>query len=71
MLVRVSRYQDSMPQYYVGHKERVGQIEDAAAAFPGLYLTGSIFTGVGIPFCIHHAQQTAEKVLAGLGTEST
>jgi oxygen-dependent protoporphyrinogen oxidase len=66
MLVRISRYLESMPQYYVGHGDRVGQIEQAANAWPGLYFTGSIFTGVGIPFCIHHAEQIAEQVVAKL-----
>jgi oxygen-dependent protoporphyrinogen oxidase len=69
MLVRVSRYLESMPQYYVGHTDRVKQIERAADAWPGLHFTGSIFTGVGIPFCIHHAEQIAGQVVAGLGSE--
>ena len=67
VLVSIARHPESMPQYYVGHLERVRQIEHRAGQFPGLYLTGNAFRGIGIPDCIHAAERTAEKILHGLG----
>lgn len=58
------RLPDSMPQYYVGHLARVAAIEKYTAGYPGLYLTGSAYRGVGIPDCIQDAQKTAAKAAA-------
>ncbi len=69
-LVLISRYRDAMPQYYVGHIDRIARIEKAAADLPGLHFTGNAFGGVGMPFCIHKAEQAAEKVLEELGVRT-
>ena len=58
-----------MPQYYVGHRQRIEQIAAAAARLPGLYFCGNAFDGVGIPFCIRSGEQAAERVLAQLRGE--
>lgn len=63
LLTRIARLPASMPQYYVGHKQRVAAIQQRAEAIPGLFLTGNAFQGVGIPFCIHGGEKTAQKVL--------
>ncbi len=65
-LVLISRYREAMPQYYVGHIERIAQLEKRAAELRGLHFTGNAFGGVGMPFCIHRAERTAEKVLEEL-----
>ena len=62
LLHRIYRWWRANPQYDLGHLERVAQIE--AALPPGLYLTGSAYRGVGIPDCVHQAQQTATIVTA-------
>ncbi len=48
-LARVYRWIDAMPQYVVGHAERVRRIDRLAEALPGIALTGSALRGVGIP----------------------
>lgn len=54
---RIYRWEHSNPQYDVGHLERVAAIR---AALPKeIWLTGSPYGGVGVPDCIHQAQQTA------------
>ncbi|MBI3959225.1 MAG: protoporphyrinogen oxidase, partial [Chloroflexi bacterium] len=58
---RIFRWQNATPQYDIGHLERVAAIEAALPA--GVYITGSPYRGIGIPDCIHQAQQTAENVL--------
>ena len=45
----VARWPASMPQYHVGHLQRVAQIEARVATHPGLALAGNAYHGVGIP----------------------
>ena len=52
-----------MPHYYVGHLERVEEMEARAAAIPGLQLAGNAFRGVGIPDSILSGEQAAERIL--------
>ena len=57
------RYNRAMPQYHVGHLLRIQEIEQAAAAFPGLGLAGSTYYGVGIPDSIDSARKIADALL--------
>jgi len=59
---RIYRWHNGNPQYDVGHLDRVDRIERALP--PGLFVCGSPYRGVGIPDCVHQAQQTAEAVAA-------
>ncbi len=63
-LVRVHRHTAAMPQYLVGHLDRVSAIEQRAARLPGLALAGAAYRGVGIPDCIRSGEEAAERVLA-------
>jgi oxygen-dependent protoporphyrinogen oxidase len=67
ILSRVARYQDAMPQYHVGHTERLARIESLSSAQPGLYLAGSAYRGVVIPDCIRGGENAAEAVVRTLG----
>ncbi|MEK6239513.1 MAG: protoporphyrinogen oxidase [Planctomycetales bacterium] len=62
---RVGRYRNKMPQYLIGHLQRVAEIDARTAKLSGLELTGNAYRGVGIPDCIVAAEQTAERVLSG------
>lgn len=63
----VARWPRSMPQYHLGHCERVARIEALAAELPGLELAGNAFGGVGIPACIASGEAAAERLLAPAG----
>ncbi len=64
---RVTRWYDAMPQYQVGHLQKVASIEKKLAEkHPGLYLAGASYHGVGIPDCIANSNQVAEQVWAQL-----
>jgi len=65
VLTRVSRWPKAMPQYHVGHGERVETIERRAAAIPGLHLAGGAFRGVGIADCVRSGEAAAEQALGG------
>jgi len=62
----VQRWPASMPQFAVGHLERVAEIEHAAASVPGFALAGAFLHGVGIPDCIRSGEEAAESVIAHL-----
>jgi oxygen-dependent protoporphyrinogen oxidase len=62
----VQRWPASMPQFAVGHLERVTEIEREAANVPGLALAGAFLRGVGIPDCIRSGEEAAESVIAHL-----
>lgn len=66
LLTRIVRYPDTMPQYYVGHRERIQDIETRAGRLGGFFLTGNAYHGVGIPLCIHGGEKTASNVHAYL-----
>ncbi len=52
-----------MPQYHVGHKDLVAEIESHAAVLPHFQLAGNAYHGVGVPDCIHGGEQAAERLL--------
>lgn len=57
----VVRLQKSMPQYEVGHKERVAILMDHVQEhYPGLALIGTPFKGVGMPDGIKQAYELVE-----------
>jgi oxygen-dependent protoporphyrinogen oxidase len=58
----VARWNDSMPQYHVGHLDLVSAIEHHAAYWPTLALAGNAYHGVGLPDAIHSGEQAAERI---------
>jgi oxygen-dependent protoporphyrinogen oxidase len=62
----VTRWGGGLPQYSVGHLDRVARIKSALAAVPGLVACGAAFDGVGIPACIGSGTAAATQVLAKL-----
>ena len=60
----VRRWPQSLPQYAVGHLERMAELESLLRATPGLSLVGCAYYGVGLPDLIRHGRATA-RLLAG------
>ncbi|MBA0126067.1 protoporphyrinogen oxidase [Haloechinothrix sp. YIM 98757] len=65
----VYRWNDALPQYGVGHTERVGRIDRAVAGLPRLAVAGAALRGVGIPACIGSGDAAARAVARGLTGE--
>ena len=63
----IRRAPDSMPQYRLGHLDRVAAIEKRLKEYPGLFLAGNAYRGIGIPDCIHSGEQAAEGIVKYLG----
>lgn len=60
----ISRWKDAMPQYTVGHLERIHQLRNEAnAQLPGIFFAGSSFEGVGVPDCIEQGEKAVQDVL--------
>ncbi len=66
LLTRIHRHPRAMPQYQVGHLDRMQSIDLAVANLPGLALAGNAYRGVGIPDCIHSGEMAAEQVWSRL-----
>jgi oxygen-dependent protoporphyrinogen oxidase len=64
----VKRYPRALPQYNLGHGERIAAVRASIAAVPGLFLTGNYFEGPAIGACVEHANRTAEEVAAFLSS---
>jgi protoporphyrinogen/coproporphyrinogen III oxidase len=60
----VRRWPQSLPQYAVGHLDRMAELESQLRRMPGLHLVGSAYHGVGLPDLIRQGRATA-RLLAG------
>jgi oxygen-dependent protoporphyrinogen oxidase len=63
---RVTRWGGALPQYSVGHRDRVARLQAAVGHVPGLAVCGAAYEGVGIPACVAGARTAAGAVLRGL-----
>ena len=61
--IEVAKWERSMPQYEVGHLDRVSEIEKLASELPELTLAGNAYRGAGIPDCIRSGEAAAESLL--------
>jgi oxygen-dependent protoporphyrinogen oxidase len=68
---RVTRWGGALPQYNVGHLDRVKSIREAVSGQPGLAVAGAAYDGVGIPACVATARSAAGQVTAYLTTGAT
>jgi protoporphyrinogen/coproporphyrinogen III oxidase len=62
----VTRWGGALPQYTVGHLDRVARIQASLATQPGLAACGAAYAGVGIPACIATARTAVDQVVAEL-----
>ena len=65
LFTEVSKWQNSMPQYEVGHLDRIAAIENTVRELPGLTLAGNAYRGAGIPDCIRSGETAAEYLTTG------
>jgi oxygen-dependent protoporphyrinogen oxidase len=70
VLSRVWRHPAAMPQYEVGHLDRVAAIESRLEALPGLAVAGAAYRGVGIADCVRSGEAAAERLLGSLKARS-
>lgn len=63
----VIRWKSAMPQYLVGHVDRMQSLQSQLSSIPTFKLCGAAYDGVGIPQCIRGARKVATEVLAAIG----
>jgi oxygen-dependent protoporphyrinogen oxidase len=61
----VTRYRWAIPQYNLGHLDRLKSIQDAVGAVPGLWMIGNYWKGPAVGACVEHALSVAEAVRIG------
>jgi oxygen-dependent protoporphyrinogen oxidase len=66
ILTRIYRWRNAMAQYTLGHGERVAFIEERLKNFPGLFLIGNAYRGVGVGDCINDAKQAVQMLFQQL-----
>jgi protoporphyrinogen/coproporphyrinogen III oxidase len=77
LLSRVFVWENAMPQYNLGHPDKLAQIDSALGNHPGLALAGNGYRGIGIPDCINSGKVAVEKIIEsrqvenGLSLEAT
>ncbi|MEP6570004.1 MAG: protoporphyrinogen oxidase [Acidobacteriota bacterium] len=62
LFTEVAKWERSMPQYHIGHLDRVGRIEKRVASLAGLVLAGNAYTGLGIPDCIRSGEAAGDLI---------
>ena len=62
IISKIYRWMKSMPRYTVGHIGRVAAIDETLQAYPGLYLAGSSYRGIGIGDCVKSGFDAAEEI---------
>jgi oxygen-dependent protoporphyrinogen oxidase len=65
-IAEIRRWPDSMPQYEVGHLDRVAEIERRVATIPAFAIAGAAYRGVGIPDCVRSGEQAADAIFAAV-----
>ncbi|MFT4605842.1 MAG: oxygen-dependent protoporphyrinogen oxidase [Rhodothermales bacterium] len=66
---RVQRWIREQPAYTLGHPARMAQLDSRLKDYPGLFLTGAAYRGVGIPDCVRQANETAQSATTYLQGE--
>lgn len=64
---KLFRWEKGMPQYTLGHLDRVDEIEQLEAGIRGLALAGNAYRGVGVPNALESGERAVSKVLAEVG----
>ena len=61
--VKIYRHEKAIPQYRVGHADRLAAIEKELEVFPGLIMTGNAFRGVSLNDCVLNATKIAQRIV--------
>jgi len=66
----IFRHRRAIPQYNVGHRQRVETVAAQLSRIPGLFITGNFLHGVSVPACMEHGDNTATAVSEFLQTDT-
>ncbi len=63
---RVFRWQSALPQYEIGHLERVAAMEKMLTQLPEVRVIGNSFYGIGIPDCVRSARKAVDAITSAV-----
>jgi len=69
LFARVFRWTMGMPQYTMGHLDRMDELESRTDTIGGLAFAGGSYRGVGIPNCLESGEKAVSKVLGEFGMD--
>ncbi len=67
---RLFRHPKGIPQYVMGHPERLRRLEKDLQEFPGLHLLNNAYRGIGVNDCVREAKALAERLVGGAAERS-
>lgn len=70
-MVRIIRHPRGIPQYTIGHLDRLDRIEQELRRYPGLFVAGNSYRGISINACIAEAGGVADSVIAAVARSSS
>ncbi len=65
--IKIFRWHKAIPQYLVGHKEKLKMLDNELMMHKGLYLTGNAYRGVSVNDCIANSFELAGKIASDVG----
>jgi len=63
-ITRVTKYEHAIPQYNLGHVQKIARLTESCRAHPGIFLTGNYLAGPSLGACAAHAEKCAAEVAA-------
>ncbi len=69
VISRVRQWQRGLPQYSLGHQQRINDLTNADKRVPGLFLTGNYFSGPSVAVCASQAIATSQRVAMHLAKQ--
>jgi oxygen-dependent protoporphyrinogen oxidase len=70
VFLKVFKYKKSNVQYQVGHASLIKSIREELQSLPGIFVTGSAYTGIGIPDCIRDGMNAAKETIEFLANKT-
>lgn len=64
--VEIIRHDQAIPQYHLGHRQRVSRVLDGLKQVPGLFLAGNYLQGIALNECVRQANDAAQSIDAYL-----
>jgi protoporphyrinogen/coproporphyrinogen III oxidase len=64
--VRIFRYEKGIPQFTIGHSDRMAQITDRLKSLPGIYLASNAYSGIGLNDCVTRAHEVTNDLVGRL-----
>ena len=61
-ITRIFRWEKGIPQYRLGHADRMKVIEDNLSRIGGLHITGNAYYGIGLNDCVRQSHQVAQEI---------